>query len=327
MSKEPESEVQDLDRSLKQLLRPADETIDRVWRRVDAHRRTPADGRPAPPRQAFPRRTLLWAAAAAAAVVVLALAAGMVGSRLQTPDRFATTVLPPQSNPGTSGASGAAYSSIGADRAAVGAPAQSAYSPSFYGGSCSQAPAVQLQGRGLTATGFAALSTAATGSQVGLTVQAQGADAGAAAAAAQSKASAVEGALIKAGLTVNQIQRTSVSVYSGGPPNQANASISLQARVNDAADAPKVITAAVQAGATSAYAGNQLLPDSASDSEVQDAVARATSQAKAIATSTASAAGVQIAQLQTVVAQPPQVCYGPSGAQRVVAVTVSYSVK
>lgn len=327
MTEELESDVQDMDRWLKQQLRPDDDAVERVWHRVDAGRGAPANGHSGRVTRTLPRRTVIWAAAAAAAVVVLSLGAALVGSRLQAPDRFATTVLPPQSTQSTSaGAGPAAFGQLGADRAPASAAAAAPYSPTFYGGSCSQAPAVQLQGRGVTATGFAALSTTGTGSQVGLTVQGQGSDANAAAAAAQSKASAVEAALTKAGLAANQVQRTSFNVYSG-PPNQATAAIYMQARVNDAADVNKVITAAVQAGATSAYSGNQVLTDSANDSEVQDAVTRATSQAKTMATSTASAAGVQIAQLQTVVAQPPQVCYGPSGPQRVVAVTVSYSLK
>jgi uncharacterized protein YggE len=324
MTEELESEVQDLDRWLKQQLRPADDAVARVWGRIDPARRAAAGDRATPARPSFSRPAMLWAAGAAAAVVVLAVGGGLVVSRMQAPQPFATSVLPPQPAQGTAAGPGAAAS--GASQSQAGFAPVAAAAPAFYGGSCSEAPTVQLQGRGVTATGFAALSPdAATGSVVSLLVQGQGSDANAAAAAARSKASAVEAAVVQAGLAADQVQQFSFNVYAG-VPNQASASVYLEARVSAAADVAKVITAAVQAGASSAYSNSQLPPDSATNADVKDAVTRATNQAKTMATATASAAGVHIAQLQTVVTQPPQACYGPSGVQRVVAVTVSYSI-
>ena len=271
----------------------------------------------------------LQLAVAAAGIVVLSLGAGLLGSRLEpSPQPFATSVVPAsggQPNTTGAGAGSAPAASLGQGTAlsSAGAAPTSAY----YGGACSQAPTVQIQGRGVTATGFASVNGAgAAGSLVTLYVQGQGGDASAAASAAESKTAAVQAALAKIGLTPDQVQQTGFNVYSG-PPNQATATAYLQAHVAPSGDVAKVITAAIQAGASSAYSGTPLPPDDATDADVRDAVTRAATQAKTMAVATASAVGDQIAQLQSIVTQPPQLCYGPAGSQRVVGVTVSYSLK
>ena len=46
-----------------------------------------------------------------------------------------------------------------------------------------------------------------------------------------------------------------------------------------------------------------------------------------MAASTASAAGVRLGDVQSVVAQPPVTCYGPTGPERVVQVTATYAIR
>lgn len=334
MTDKLETEVDDLDQWLKRELRPNHRSIERVWQRVAAGPAVQPAPAPAPapdePRATQPGR--IWWAAGAAAAVMIAVAGAAVGAAFQPHDRFVASVVPMNGGQAGSATAGGqpGYANFGAPQAAPAADRAAstpAGAPVFYAGPCSQAPNVQLQGRGVTATGYAALTSPAnTAALVGINVQSQAADASAAASAVDAKASAVETSLTKLGLPSDHIQRTGFNVYSF-PNNQAMAMLSLSVRVDDQANVAKVITTASQAGATSAYSSTQLLPDSGSDSDLRDAISRATSQAKTMATATAAAAGVQLAQLESVVAQPPQVCYGPSGPQRVVAVTVSYSVK
>ena len=68
-------------------------------------------------------------------------------------------------------------------------------------------------------------------------------------------------------------------------------------------------------------------PDSTAD-QVKAAMSDAAARAKEMASSAAQAAGVVLGPVESVVAQPPAVCgYGQSGPQRVVQVTVTYSLK
>jgi hypothetical protein len=46
-----------------------------------------------------------------------------------------------------------------------------------------------------------------------------------------------------------------------------------------------------------------------------------------MAGSTATAAGVRLGDVQSVVAQPPVTCYGPAGPERVVQVSVTYAIR
>ena len=111
-------------------------------------------------------------------------------------------------------------------------------------------------------------------------------------------------------------------------PAQAGPGTSLSSGPGAAAAPQDRAAAGAAGGVETRCAGRTPLPpDSSTDTDLRDAVSRAVGQAKTMATSTASAIGDQIAQLQTIVTQPPQVCYGPAGAQRVVAVTVTYSLK
>ncbi len=306
-------EIDGLDRWMNEVLEPSPATIDRVRRRLPfAESRR---WRPAVP----------WLAAAA--VLLLVGGAAWLGMRLGAPsDRFATTVLPPSGQ--TAPASGSAYQDFGPALGQGAAPtAAAAPLTSVYTGSCSLAPSVQLQGRGVTATGFAPLAATEAGpALVNLSVQANGGSASAVSNDASTKAAAVEAALKKAGLGDADVQRTGFYLYSG-PNNQAFANVTIAAHVPARIDPSAVISAAIAAGANSASSAGQVPGTDASASEVSSAVTAATAEAKNMASSIAGAAGVQINQLQTVVAQPPQVCYGPGGPQRVVAVTVSYSLK
>ena len=46
-----------------------------------------------------------------------------------------------------------------------------------------------------------------------------------------------------------------------------------------------------------------------------------------MATATAKAAGVSLGNVESVVTQPPAVCYDGSGPTRVVQVTITYTIK
>ena len=68
-------------------------------------------------------------------------------------------------------------------------------------------------------------------------------------------------------------------------------------------------------------------PDSTSE-QVRTAMAQAATRAKELAAAAAQASGVTLGQVEGVVAQPPAVCgYGPSGPQRSVQVTITYSLR
>jgi hypothetical protein len=46
-----------------------------------------------------------------------------------------------------------------------------------------------------------------------------------------------------------------------------------------------------------------------------------------MAATTASSAGVRLGDLQGIVVQPPVLCYGSSGPERVVQVTATYAIR
>ena len=277
-------------------------------------------------------------AAAAAAALVLLLAVALVVSALTARGApvVSATVVPPapaiQSAAGTAAqaapASGAATSADARSLAPAGQSAAIAL-PAPYpivGGSCSAAPTVQFQGRGLAATGTAPITGTEQTGTVSVTVQQSAADAVAALGAVQAKIAAVRDALTKLGVPASSVQLSYFRSY-GSPQSQFTAYASLQATVTGTDLLAQATQAVSQVAGVSAYSQSSPVAAEPTQDQVQNAVGRAAAQARDMADSTAASAGIRLGDVQSLVAQPPVTCYGPSGPQRVVQVTATYAIK
>jgi uncharacterized protein YggE len=332
-------ELRDLDDGLREAAQPEPAALSRVRGHVRSGLADAGTG------AAGGWRLPVWwrypAAGAAALALVLAGALLVValGAR-GGPQGFTATVVPPPADGQVSGGASSGASSGAAstaqlplDSRAAGAPAPSGQSlvPAgtvpIVGGSCSASPTVQFQGRGLAATGIAPVRTAVSVGTLNVSVQQAGTDVAGAAAEVQSRIAAVRDALTKAGVPASAIQVSSFSAYGDVQRRQFTAYASVQATVSGTDALATATDAVLQVPGVSAYSSSSPVAGRPTQQEVQDAVSEAAGQARQMAAGTATAAGVHLGDVQSVVAQPPSVCYGSNGPERVVQVTVTYALK
>jgi uncharacterized protein YggE len=278
--------------------------------------------------------------AAGAAVLVLVLATALVASALTArggAQGVTATVVPPAASvqsaaaPQQASASAAAPGVAADARSAAPAGAGSSIAlPAPYpipGGSCSASPTVQFQGRGLAATGTAAITGSEQMGTISVSVQQNGADAAGALNAVQARIAAVRDALAKVGVPASSVQVSYYRTYADTLGRQFSAYASLQATVTGM----DMLTQATQAVSllpgVSAYSQSSPVAAEPTQDQVQNAVGRAAAQAKDMAASSATSAGVSLGALQSLVAQPPVTCYGSSGPERVVQVTAMYAIR
>jgi uncharacterized protein YggE len=276
-------------------------------------------------------------AAAGLAALVLVLAGALAASALAARgggQGVSTTVVPPAAATQQAAAtSPQAAAPATADARAGVASSGAAQSPALaapypiVGSSCSAFPTVQFQGRGLAATGTAAITSSDQVGTIGVTVQQTAADAASALGAVQSRIAAVRDALTKAGVPAAGVQLSYYRTYGDSQARQFTAYASLQATVSGL-DALTAATQAVsQLPGVSAYSQSSPVAAEPTQDQVQNAVGRAAAQAKDMATSAATSAGVSLGALQNLVTQPPVTCYGPSGPERLVQVTATYAIR
>jgi uncharacterized protein YggE len=276
-------------------------------------------------------------AAAGLAALVLVLATALVASALAGRDGgqgiSSTVVAPPAaaaqqtSAPQQAAAPAAAAGASGvASNAAAQSPAISAPYP-VVGSSCSASPTVQFQGRGLAATGMAAITSTDQSGTISVTVQQTGADSASALGAVQSRIAAVRDALTKAGVPAAGVQLSYYRTYGDAQARQFTAYASLQATVTGLDTLTQATQAVSQLPGVSAYSQSSPVAAEPTQEQVQDAVGRAAAQAKDMASSAATSAGVALGGLHNLVTQPPVTCYGSSGPERVVQVTATYAIK
>jgi uncharacterized protein YggE len=283
--------------------------------------------------------------AAGAAALVLVLTTALVVSALSArggAQGVSSTVVPPaadvqsaaasQQASGAAAAAGSAAPGAATDArsAAPSAASSSVALPVPYpipGGSCSASPTVQFQGRGLAATGMAAITGSEQMGTISVTVQQSGADAAAALSAVQARIAAVREALAKVGVPSSSLQVSYYRTYADALGRQFSAYASLQATVTGM----DLLTQATQAVSllpgVSAYSQSSPVAAEPTQDQVQNAVGRAAAQAKDMASSSATSAGVTLGALQSLVAQPPVTCYGSSGPERMVQVTAMYAIR
>jgi uncharacterized protein YggE len=332
-------ELQDLDDALREAARPDAATVARLRRRLlgslAAAGSEPAAGWPLPP-------WWRYAAAGAAALALVLVGALLVATLNGRPSGqgLSATVVPPSAAsaasgtaPAASGASGAAAAAAGADTragAAVPSSGQAIAGPSsvpIVGGSCSASPTVQFQGRGLAATGTAPVTGSQPAGTVNVTVQQTGGDATSAVSAVQSRIAAVRDALSKAGVSAGSVQLSYFRTFGDVQGRQFTASASIVATVTGTDALAEATRAVLQVPGVTAYSTSSPLAGEPTPDQVQNAVGRAAAQARDMAAATASAAGVRLGDLQSVVAQPPVTCYGSTGPERVVQVTAMYAIR
>lgn len=279
-------------------------------------------------------------AAAGAAALVLVLAGALAASALSARGAgqgVSSTVVPPAADvqaPASQQAAGPASAAAGAAAAnapsASSAASQSLALPAPYpivGSSCSASPTVQFQGRGLAATGTAAITGADQVGTVSVSVQQGGGDAASALAAVQARISAVRDALAKAGVPASSVQLSYYRTYADVPGRQFTAYASLQATVTGMDALTQATQAVSQLPGVTAYSQSSPVAAEPTQDQVQNAVGRAAAQAKDMAAASATSAGVTLGALQSLVAQPPVTCYGSSGPQRIVQVTAMYAIR
>jgi uncharacterized protein YggE len=280
--------------------------------------------------RSIPRPVAIAAAALAAILAVAALAGGVataVASR-GAGAGVSATVVPARADAQTGQATAAgAGDTRSAAQPQVQSSGTSVSSPIVVGPSCAAAPTVQVQGRGLVATGVAPVTASGPAtSQLSVSIQERGADAASVIAGAQAKSQAVAAALRQAGVPPSAIQQSAFSSFGDGQGRQFSASVTVQAQV-PADQLDQVTKAIVQVGGITGYSTTSSLAAQPSDQDVHAAVAAASSQAGEMAAASARAAGVTLGAVQAVTTQPPTVCYGAPGAARVVQVTVTYALR
>jgi uncharacterized protein YggE len=277
-------------------------------------------------------------AAAGAAALVLVLAGALVALALSArggTQGVSATVVPPAADVQAAASQQSAPSAAAAGASAANAPSASSAGGSLalpapypiVGGSCSASPTVQFQGRGLAATGTAAITGADQVGTVSVSVQKTGADAASALGAVQAAITAVRDALTKVGVPATSVQLSYYRTYADVQGRQFTAYASLQATVTGMDALTQATQAVSQLPGVTAYSQSSPVAAEPTQDQVQNAVGRAAAQAKEMATASATSAGVTLGTLQSLVAQPPVTCYGSSGPERVVQVTAMYAIR
>src|SRR5205807_6287903 len=159
--------------------------------------------------------------------------------------------------------------------------------------SCSASPTVQFQGRGLAATGIAPVAPGEQAGSVNVTVQQSAADAASALGAVQTRIAAVRDALTKAGVPAAAVQVSYYRSYGDTASRQFTAYASLQASVTGADAMAEATKAVLQVPGVTAYSTSSPGAGRPSQEQVQTAVGQAAAQARDMANSTATAAGVR----------------------------------
>jgi len=333
-------ELRQLDGALRDAAAPDAGALSRVRQRVAAELPVSAVAQ-----TASLRLPPWWRyAAAGAAALALVLLGGLGAAALTGRGGgagFSTVVVPPAADvpaSGSSGASAAASAPAAASGVAndarlaapsgsqsLGLPATSPIAPPA--ASCSASPTVQFQGRGLAATGIAPVAATQQVGTVNVTVQQSGSDPSAALGAVQTRIAAVRDALTKAGVSAAAIQVSYYRSFGDTSTRQYTAYASLQATVTGADALAEATKAVLGVPGISAYSTSSPAAGRPTQAEVETAVGQAASQAKEMAASIASASGVRLGDVQSVVAQPPAMCYGPTGQERIVQVTVTYAIR
>jgi uncharacterized protein YggE len=333
-------ELRRLDGALRDAVAPDGDTLARVRGRVAAGLPAGASASggawPLPP---------WWRYAAAGAAVLALVLVGALGAMALTGRSsvtgFSSTVVPPapdvaaSSASGASGTAGAAAAPSGAAtdaRAATAPGAQSAALPQPFpisppAASCSASPTVQFQGRGLAATGIATVAATQQVGTVNVTVQQSGADPTAALGTVQTRIAAVRDALTRAGVPAASVQVSYYRSYGDTSTRQYTAYASLQATVTGADALAEATKAVLSVPGITAYSTSSPAAGRPTQQEVQNAVGQAATQAREMAASTAAAADVRRGAVESGAAQPPATCYGPSGQERIVQVTVTYAIR
>jgi uncharacterized protein YggE len=283
-------------------------------------------------------------AGAGAALLALVLAVILVVRAAAPEGPPGTTIVPASASQqtgttgtsGTTGAapSGAAGAAIASDKAISAAPVQTAPNSASssavpIGPPCAAAPTVQFQGRGLAVTGMApvVVSQPQSGTMsLSVSIQQTGTDPATVIGGVQAKVSAVESALQKAGVPAADVQQSYFNTYGSPQSRQfsAYASITAQVAASQVADATKAV---LGVDGVTGYSTSTGSPAQPSQDEMQAAVTNATSQATGMAQTMARAANVRLGSIDSVVTQPPSVCYGGGLPTRVVQVTITYALR
>jgi len=302
-------------------------------------------------------RKLILLTSAGGALALIGGTAGAVAAvvaHTATPAPSATSTLffpttgqnvNPAGNTGSAGAGGAAtsYSAQGAMAVpqAVGSQAidtRGAVGYAYPSPTCGNAPALaQVQSDGITATGMVQLPLSSTGQGESTTlnvgVQSNG-DGGVKSALAdvRQRLAAIHDAIRAAGIPESAISQQGFNVWANGNPKPAGANVNgnLSVTITDAAAIDRVINAAVNAGASNLnlWSSSGTGAATPSDTQVHDAITKATTAAHGMAEAEAQGAGLTLGSVHAISAQPPSLCpWAPGGPQLVVAVTVTYAIK
>jgi hypothetical protein len=282
-------------------------------------------------------RTLNWLAArpalaVAVAICLMVLAAGAIGLALGSRSAgasFSSTVVPaPPAQVTTDTATVRAAAPAGVAGAPASAAGQAAASLPVVPSSCSAAPTVQFQGRGLVVTGVAPItSSGAAPVTLTVSIQERGADPNTVITGAQGKVQAVVSGLQQSGVPAPAIQQVSFSSFGDAQNRTFTAYATIQAQVATTDQLAQASRAVLQVGGVTGYSTSSALAARPTAEEVQSGVEAAARQARDMAAATARAAGVALGGVQSVAAQPPAICYGPGGPSRVVQVTMTYAIR
>ena len=247
---------------------------------------------------------------------------------------------------GTSGATGSG--GAGADPALQGRFGLAIDAPAPHGASSGQgtaggiifpgyacgAGAPQVSNGQVEVQGVAALTTADQTSYQQLTITVAGTGTGNAAEVsdAQAREAAIDNALQKAGVNVNDITVRPVQVgqYYQKAPGQSptpGAVGFVDVRSSDPVELGTAADVAQRTGGTQVnnYGGFGTAFSTPTAADISGALSAATATAHDEAVAAASASGVHLGRVSGIVASPPSLCYGAQGQQLVIAVTITYS--
>jgi uncharacterized protein YggE len=160
-----------------------------------------------------------------------------------------------------------------------------------------------------------------------LTVSEHGSDAATVVIGAQGKISALRAALEKAGVPAASIQQPYFSSYGDIQSKQFWANASIQAQISTPDQLNAATNAVLQVPGIQGYSTSTGLAGQPTTAQVQAAVGVAAGQARDMAAASAKAAGVGLGSVESMVTQPPSVCYGSGTPTRVVQVTVTYAIR
>lgn len=323
----------------------------------------PASASPPPAPVARRRQRLLLAGAAAGGLAIVGGTAGAVAAAVSRSSAapkpagaalFFPTIGQAPGSPGAAGAPGVAGGMAttmqqggatgGGASYAMGAPGRASdLAMAVPGGSfpypsmpCGTPQPAQVQGDGITATGIVQvpLGTTSSGSStLNVGVQSNGeSDIKSALADVRQRLAAIRDAVRRAGIPDGDISVQNFNVWANGNPKPVNSNVNggLSVTITDSGLIDRVVSAAVDAGASNLnlWSSGGAGAATPSDDQVRTAVTKAASEAHGMAQAEAQGAGLTLGAARAVSAQPPAICpWAPGGPQLVVAVTVTYATK